>query len=398
MTDRRPRIAALIVAAGRGTRAGEGLPKQYRSIGGIPVLTRTLAAFTGHPGVDAVLAVIHPNDRALFADSAGGRAGQSATLLPPVAGGASRAESVFNGLEALAARGDIDAVLIHDAARPFVSAAVIDRVIGALEGADGALAMLPAVDAMRHVGVDGTIRADVDRAGIRRAQTPQGFRLTPLIDAFAAAESDGTLASHLDDAGIAHANGMRVAAVEGDPANFKLTTPEDFAMADRMLSLPDIRHGQGFDVHAFGPGDHVVLCGVKVPHERALVGHSDADVGLHALTDAILGGAAMGDIGRHFPPSDPQWKGADSAQFLAHAVGIVGEAGFALSNVDITLICEQPKIGPHSDAMRERVAEICGLEIGRVSVKATTTERLGFCGREEGIAALAGACLIGGTA
>ncbi len=394
MTDAPRKTAALIVAAGRGIRAGGGLPKQYRTLGGRPVLARTLAAVEAHPRVDLVQTVIHPDDRALH-DAAG--AGVS-KLLPPVPGGDSRAASVAAGLRALAARGDVGAVLIHDAARPFLAPAVIDRVTDALGEADGALAMLPAVDAMRRVAEDGTIGEDVSREGVHRAQTPQGFRLAPLLGAFAAAEAAGTLAGFLDDAAVAHAHGLRIFAVPGDPANVKLTTPEDFAMAERHLALPDIRHGQGFDVHAFGTGDHVVLCGVRVPHGRGLTGHSDADVGLHALTDAILGGAALGDIGRHFPPSDPQWKGADSAQFLAHAVRLVGEAGFALSNVDITLMCERPKITPHSEAMRARVAEICALDVSRVSVKATTTERLGFCGREEGIAALASACLIGAAA
>ena len=394
MTRQRLRTLALIVAAGRGARAGEGLPKQYRTVGGMPVLTRTLGAFAAHDGIDAVMTVIHPDDRALYDDAAAGLP----DLLPPVHGGDSRAGSVFAGLRAIAERGGFDAVLIHDGARPFVNAATIDRVIDALHDGDGALAMLPAIDAMRRVDEDGRIGEDIAREGIRRAQTPQGFRLAPLLDAFAAAERDGTLAGHLDDAAIAHAHGMHVVAVPGDAANFKLTTPEDFAMADRLLALPDIRTGNGYDVHAFGEGEHVVLCGVRVPHERGLSGHSDADVGLHALTDAILGGAAMGDIGRHFPPSDPQWKGTDSALFLAHAVKIVREAGFALSNVDVTLICERPRIGPHSEAMRARIAEICALAVDRVSVKATTTERLGFCGREEGIAALATACLIGDRA
>lgn len=395
MTEQRPPLTvALIVAAGRGTRAGDGPPKQYRRIGGVPVLARTLAAFAGHPGIDAVLAVIHPDDRALYEAAAGDLPG----MMPPVAGADSRAQSVAAGLRALADRGGVGAVLIHDGARPFVDAATVDRVIAGLDRADGALAMLPAIDAMRRVGADGIIGEEIPRAGIGRAQTPQGFRLAPLLDAFAAARKAGTLAAHLDDAAIARAHGMDVIAVPGDPANFKLTTPEDFAMADRLLAIPDIRTGQGFDVHAFGEGDHVVLCGVTVPHERGLRGHSDADVGLHALTDAILGGAALGDIGRHFPPSDPQWKGADSALFLDHAVKIARGAGFALSNVDVTLICERPKIGPHAEAMRARIAGICDLAIDRVSVKATTTERLGFCGREEGIAALASACLIGGAA
>jgi len=351
-------------------------------------------AFGDHARVDAIQTVIHLDDRDLYDASAT----DDAKLLPPVGGGDSRAASVYAGLKALALRDDVDIVLIHDAARPFISAAVIDRVIDGLDANEGALAMLPAVDAMRRVNEQRRIGDDVPRDGIRRAQTPQGFHLRALLDAFATAERSGTLAQHLDDAAIAHANGMGVVAIEGDPANFKLTTPEDFIMADQLLALPDIRNGSGFDVHAFGEGDHVVLCGIKVPHQFGLTGHSDADVGLHALTDAILGAAAMGDIGRHFPPGDPRWKGADSAQFLSHAVKIVAQEGFALSNVDVTLICERPKIGPVSEAMRERVAEICGLDVGRVSVKATTTERLGFCGREEGIAALASACLIGGMA
>ncbi len=393
MRSTRPRTAALIVAAGRGTRAGDGLPKQYREIGGQPVLARTLGAFVAHPRIEMIQIVIHSDDRALYDDCVP----QNGKLLPPVAGGDSRAESVLAGLRALAERGETDGVLIHDAARPFVSPEMIDRVVNALNGAEGALAMLPAVDAMRHVDAKGRIGADVSRAGICRAQTPQGFRLARLLDAFAETEAKGTLADHPDDAAIAFAHGLDVVAVHGEAANFKLTMPEDFAMAERLLAVPDVRHGQGFDVHAFCEGDHVTLCGISVPHDKGLSGHSDADVGLHALTDAILGGAAMGDIGQHFPPSDPQWKGADSAHFLAHAVALVREAGFVLSNLDVTLMCERPKIGPHALVMRERIADICGLDVARVSVKATTTERLGFCGREEGIAALASACLIGGN-
>ena len=394
MTSTPPHTAALIVAAGRGMRAGEGLPKQYRSVGGRPVLARTVAAFTDHPRIGTVQIVIHPDDRALYDTCTP----EHEKLLPPVSGGDSRAESVLQGLRALATRGGIDTVLIHDAARPFVGAAMIDRVATALTGAEGALAMLPAVDAMRHVDAQGRIGADISRTGICRAQTPQGFRLTRLLDAFAAAEAGDTLAEYADDAAIAFAHGLHVVAVHGDAANFKLTMPEDFAMAEQLLAVPDVRHGQGFDVHAFGEGNQVTLCGISIPHDKALSGHSDADVGLHALTDAILGGAAMGDIGRHFPPDDPQWKGADSALFLAHAVALVREAGFVLSNLDVTLMCERPKIGPHATAMRERIADICDIDISRVSVKATTTERLGFCGREEGIAAMASACLIGGKA
>ncbi len=394
MTKTAPRTAALIVAAGRGTRAGGGLPKQYRQIGGRPVLARTLTAFVSHPRIERVQVVIHSDDRALY----DAHVQTDAKLLSPVNGGDSRAESVLEGLRALTEQGGIDNVLIHDAARPFVSNDMIDRVVDALGHAEGALAMLPAVDAMRHVDAKGRIGSDVSRAGICRAQTPQGFHLTRLLDAFMEAQGKEALADYPDDAAIAFAYGLDVVAVHGEAANFKLTMPEDFAMAERLLTVPDVRHGQGFDVHAFCEGNYVILCGISVPHDKALSGHSDADVGLHALTDAILGGAAMGDIGQHFPPSDPQWKGADSAQFLSHAVALVREAGFTLSNLDVTLMCERPKIGPHALAMRGRIAEICALDVARVSVKATTTERLGFCGREEGIAALASACLIGGVA
>ncbi len=384
------RIAALIVAAGRGMRAGGGMPKQYRQVAGRTVLSRTLSAFTAHPSIDTVTVVIHPDDRKLYDRSAG----TSSKMRPPVNGGDSRAASVLNGIRSLSGDTSPDIVLIHDAARPMIGAEIIDRVVTALHDTDGAVAMLPAIDAMRMVNEDGTLGQNVPRDGTSRAQTPQGFHFAPLLAAFEAATTGGSLDTHLDDAAVAMSAGMAVMAVTGDPLNFKLTTPEDFSMAERLLAQPDIRNGQGYDVHAFCEGDTVTLCGITIPHDKGLKGHSDADVGLHTLTDAILGAAAAGDIGRHFPPSDPQWKGADSAIFLTRAVEIITEMGFALSNVDITLICERPKIGPHSEAMRARVGELCGLEIDRVSVKATTTERLGFCGREEGIAALASATLI----
>ncbi len=395
MSTDKKRIAALIVAAGRGHRAGAGLPKQYRPLAGRPVLRHTLDAFCANPQIDTVLTVIHPDDSTLYVNAAPA----SPKLRPPAHGGDSRAASVLNGIRAIA-DDPPDLILIHDAARPFISDTVIGNVINSLSTSDGALAMLPAVDAMRHVDADGRLGADAPRAQIQRAQTPQGFDFKRFQAAIEAAHAAGTLDTHLDDAAIALAAGLDAVAVAGDPLNFKLTTPEDFTMAERLATpqIPDIRHGQGFDVHAFGPGDHVMLCGVKVPHDKALTGHSDADVGLHALTDAILGGAAAGDIGRHFPPSDPQWKGADSGLFLRHAVEIVKEMGFTLSNADVTFLCERPKIGPHSEAMRARVADLCGIDISRVSVKATTTERLGFCGREEGIAAMAAVCLIGGMA
>ena len=382
-----PRIAALIVAAGRGIRAGGGIPKQYRKLNGEAVLTRTLRAFTEHPGIDAVQVVIHPHDRASYDAAVAGL-----DLPSPATGGASRAESVLKGLRALSDMTP-EVVLVHDAARPFVSPRIIDAVIDATDAEQGAVATIEVVDAMRMVE-NGRFAQPVSRENMHRVQTPQGFPFRHLFDSL---ENASDLSSLPDDATAVLAAGLPVVAVPGDPLNIKLTTPEDFAMAERMLAspMPDVRHGTGFDVHAFCKGSMVTLCGITIPHDKGLTGHSDADVGLHALTDAILGAAAMGDIGRHFPPSDPQWKGADSAIFLAHAVEIVRKAGFVLSNVDVTLICERPKIGPHSNAMRARIASICGLDSGRVSVKATTTEQLGFCGREEGISALASACLIG---
>lgn len=388
---RPPRFAALIVAAGRGLRAGGGLPKQYREIGGRMVLRRTFEAFISHPQLDTALAVIHPDDLALYHQAAP----NDPRVQSPAHGGDSRAASVLAGLRALAAYAPSH-VLIHDGARPFLDPATIDAILDALGHAEGAVATLAAVDAMRG-STDGALGPAIPREGVQRMQTPQAFRFDAILAALEAAESAGALAALPDDVTAAMEAGLTVVAVPGDPRNIKLTTAEDFDMAENMLAggVPRVRVGQGFDVHAFGDGDAVTLCGVSIPHSKGLSGHSDADVGLHALTDALLGAIASGDIGQHFPPSDPQWKGADSAIFLEHAVQLVGDAGYAISNADITLICERPKIGPHAAAMRARVAALCGLEIEAVSVKATTTERLGFCGREEGIAAMAGVCLIG---
>ena len=385
------RFAALIVAAGRGLRAGGGMPKQYRGVGGRMVLQRTLEAFLPHPALAAVQVVIHADDLELYHRAAGA----DPRILPPTHGGDSRAASVLAGLRAL--RGNApDYVLIHDGARPFLSFETIDVILDALRTNDGAVATLAAVDAMRG-SADGVLGPAIPREGVMRMQTPQAFRFSAILEALESAERGGTLAGLPDDVTAALDAGLTVAAIPGDPRNIKLTTAEDFGMAENMLTgdVPRIRVGQGFDVHAFGDGDAVTLCGVSIPHPRGLSGHSDADVGLHALTDALLGAIASGDIGQHFPPSDPQWQGADSAIFLEHAVQLVGDAGFAISNADITLICERPKIGPHATAMRARVAALCGLEVEAVSVKATTTERLGFCGREEGIAAMASVCLIG---
>ncbi len=378
------RTTALIVAAGRGQRFGGSLPKQYATLAGVPLLRHTLGAFARHPAVDRVCAVIHPDDRDLYEAAATGF-----DIAEPVAGGASRQESVLRGLESLEA--DAPArVLIHDGARPFVSPAIIDRVLAALDTAPGAIAALPVVDTLKQES-DGRIAATRDRSGLWGAQTPQGFRYAEILAAHRAAAGEELT----DDAAVAERAGLAVALVEGSRENLKVTSQEDLRSAERWLrAAPDepryeTRVGQGFDVHAFGPGDHVTLCGVRVPHEAGLVGHSDADAGLHALTDAILGALGAGDIGDHFPPSDPQWKGADSGKFLIHARDMVAARGGRLLHLDVTLICERPKIGPHRAAMVARIADLLDLPAERVSVKATTTEKLGFTGRGEGIAAQA---------
>ncbi len=371
-----PSVTALVVAAGRGRRAGGEVPKQYRLLAGRPVVAHAAAAFAG--AADEVIAVVHPDDRALAARALPG--------IRLVDGGETRAASVRAGLAAATGA----RVLIHDAARPGIGRAVIDRVLGALGAADGAAPALPVTDALWRGGaqVDGV----QDRDGLWRAQTPQGF----VTDAIRAAH-DAHPGGAADDVEVARAAGLRVVIVAGDEANAKITGPEDHARMERAMTgggAPDVRMGNGFDVHRFGPGDHVMLCGVAVPHGRGLQGHSDADVGLHALADAIYGALAEGDIGRHFPPSDARWKGAESHVFLAHAAGLARERGYAISNLDATLICEAPKVGPHAAAMRARVAGIVGVGIDRISVKATTTERLGFAGRGEGIACSASAVLV----
>lgn len=389
--------AALILAAGRGSRAGAGAPKQYRPIDGRSSLLRCLETFGGHSAVDRMLVAIHPDDRAYYeADVARLTPETRARLGEPISGGSERQETVRLGLEALARTAPPTKVLIHDAARPFASAGVIDRVLETLEEVDGACAATPVVDTLRRGAPSLACGEIVPRDGLWRAQTPQGFRFQPILEAHRRLAGD--LAT--DDAEIARRAGVETRLVMGDASNVKITQAEDFAFAERWVAAdkaaraPDIRMGQGFDVHAFGPNadgseDHVMLCGVRVPHETGLKAHSDGDVGLHALTDALLGAAALGDIGQHFPPSDPTWKGAASDQFLAHAMRLLAEAGGRATNLDVTLICERPKIGPHVAAMRARIAQITGLELSRVSVKATTTEKLGFTGRREGIAAMA---------
>ncbi|KAF0114231.1 MAG: 2-C-methyl-D-erythritol 4-phosphate cytidylyltransferase [Rhodobacteraceae bacterium] len=369
------RTAVIIVAAGRGSRMGGALPKQWQSLAGKPVVAHALAAFAGMQ----VLLVIHPDDRGL-AEGIG---------VPFVDGGATREASVLAGLRALEGSG-VEAVLIHDGARPLVSRALIGRLVAALEEQDGAAPALPVTDALWR-GVNGRVAGTVDRAGLFRAQTPQAFRFAPILAAHLAHQGGAA-----DDVEVARAAGLDVAIVEGEENNLKLTYPGDFVRAEAILKgrEMDVRIGNGYDVHAFCEGDHVWLCGVNVPHARGLLGHSDADVGMHALTDAIYGALAEGDIGRHFPPSEPQWKGAASHIFLSHAIGLARERGYRLGNCDVTLVCERPKIGPHALAMQAELARIMEVEAGRVSVKATTSERLGFTGREEGIAALATATLV----
>ncbi len=376
-------IAAVIVAAGRGLRAGGGLPKQWRPLGGRTVAAHAIAAFRGHPRIGTVVLVLHPDDMGL----APGWTAHGDMVV--VAGGATRSASVRAGLEALTALG-VERVLIHDVARPLVGADLIDRVIDALDGASGAAPALPVVDALWQGTEEGFVGGTRDRAGLWRAQTPQGFRFDAILRAHRNAQAEGA-----DDVAVARAAALDVRIVEGDERNLKITGPGDFARAEALLETRmDIRIGNGFDVHAFGPGDHVVLCGIAVPHDRGLTGHSDADVGMHAVTDAIFGALAEGDIGRHFPPSDPRWKGTASKIFLARAAELAAEKGHAISNVDVTLICETPKIGPHAGRMVQELAAILGICTGRVSVKATTSERLGFTGREEGIAAMATVALV----
>ncbi len=376
--------AVLITAAGRGTRAGGDMPKQWRDLGGASVLARTIAAFAG---AARIVVTLHPDDMARGLAEFGGKV----TL---IAGGETRAQSVLAGLESLEGSG-ITHVLIHDGARPLVTAEVTQGVIAALEaGAPAAAPALAVTDALWRAE-DGLVTGTADRTGLYRAQTPQGFALDAILAAHRAFPEGAA-----DDVELAMRAGLPVRVTQGSENNLKLTWPQDFARARRIMehdmSLTDIRLGNGFDVHAFGPGDHVWLCGVKIDHEKGLVGHSDADVGLHTLTDAIYGAMAEGDIGRHFPPSDPQWKGAASDIFLRHAVELAASKGFAIGNVDVTLICEFPKIGPHAGAMQARLAEILRIEPARISVKATTSERLGFTGRGEGIAAIATATLVKG--
>jgi 2-C-methyl-D-erythritol 4-phosphate cytidylyltransferase / 2-C-methyl-D-erythritol 2,4-cyclodiphosphate synthase len=384
------RIGLLVVAGGRGVRLGADRPKQYLSCAGRPLIVHTLEALAASFPFLTIIVVIRPDDRALYDQAiAHMKADVAAVIGLPAIGGATRQQSVLAGLEALAVA-EPEIVLIHDAVRPFPSPALIKRAIEAAERHGAAAPGTPMSDTVKQVDGEGRVLATPPRSGLRAVQTPQAFRFPLILEAHrrAAAASVGDLT---DDVAVAEWAGAPAYVFEGDPANIKVTTMQDLEAAEARLtaSLGETRVGQGFDVHAFAPGDHVWLCGVPIPHSAALSGHSDADVGLHALVDAIYGALAEGDIGQHFPPSDPQWEGAASKVFLAHAAERVRARGGAIAHLDATLICETPKIGAHREAMRARVAEIAGLDIGRVAVKATTSEKLGFTGRSEGIACLA---------
>jgi 2-C-methyl-D-erythritol 4-phosphate cytidylyltransferase/2-C-methyl-D-erythritol 2,4-cyclodiphosphate synthase len=377
-------VAVVIVAAGRGHRTGGELPKQYREIAGEPVIRATLAAFVGHPQIAQVQPVIHPDDDALYRGAASGL-----RALPPVAGGATRQASVRAGLEALIEVAP-DLVLIHDAARPFLTGALIARAIAAGEQHRAAVPAIAIADTVKKVDADAMITETLDRSRLRIIQTPQAFGFDLILAAHRSA-AQAKLEDFTDDAALAEWAGHRVSVFEGETANVKLTTNDDFARAEisRMAALSDVRTGNGFDVHAFAEGDHVMLAGVRIPHSCGVTGHSDADVALHALVDAILGALAEGDIGSHFPPSDPQWRGAASERFLAFACERVRARAGMIAHLDVTVVCEAPRLSPHRDAMRARIAAIAGIPVTRVAVKATTSEKLGFTGRSEGIVAMA---------
>jgi 2-C-methyl-D-erythritol 4-phosphate cytidylyltransferase/2-C-methyl-D-erythritol 2,4-cyclodiphosphate synthase len=391
MHQKQPAIGIVVVAAGRGERAGasEEGPKQYRAIGGRPVITHTLEKFASWELARHIVVVIHPDDEALFAKAAGQV--QSGTPIDAVHGGATRQQSVLAGLRHLRGK-NISHVLIHDAVRPFFDHALLDRIAGLLsEGVPAILPAMPVADTLKRADHDGTVLDTVSRDHLYAAQTPQSFAFEPILAAHEKA-AVANLTDFTDDAAIAEWAGIPVRIVEGLADNVKLTVKRDIAMADSRLSvqaLPDVRTGNGYDVHQLEPGDGVTLCGVFIPHDQKLKGHSDADVALHALTDALLATCGAGDIGDHFPPSDPQWKGAPSRIFIEHAAKIVRERGGAIMNADVSLIAEAPKVGPHRDEMRANLSEFLGISIDRCSVKATTNEKIGFVGRREGIAAIA---------
>jgi 2-C-methyl-D-erythritol 4-phosphate cytidylyltransferase / 2-C-methyl-D-erythritol 2,4-cyclodiphosphate synthase len=380
-----PQCTALIVAAGAGERFGGSLPKQYQDLGGETILRRSVLAFLGHPHIDGIQVVINQAHRDLYDKSVVGL-----SLGEPVIGGSTRQDSVRLGLEALEKAGKPRLVMIHDAARPLIDAATITAVRKALDKNRGAIAAKPLVDTLKR-GNDTQIEATIDRTNLWQAHTPQAFHFDDILAAHRSAIGQQLT----DDAAVAEKAGLNVVLIPSNPDNMKITNPDDLDRAARLLGhhFSDIRTGMGFDVHRLVPGDAITICGVTIPHNRTLEGHSDADVGLHALVDALLGAMGAGDIGVHFPPSDTKWKGKDSAHFVRHAVSMISERGGIISHVDVTLLCEQPRIGPHRQAMVQRMADLLEIAPDRVSVKATTTERLGFTGREEGMAAQAIATL-----
>ncbi|WP_430385566.1 bifunctional 2-C-methyl-D-erythritol 4-phosphate cytidylyltransferase/2-C-methyl-D-erythritol 2,4-cyclodiphosphate synthase [Blastomonas fulva] len=395
MSDAKPslssdtsRTAALIVAAGKGLRAGGDVPKQFAEYRGKPLLRHSVEAFASWDAAPRIFVVIGEGQTA---SAKAALAGLDGIVL--VTGGAERSDSVRLGLLALAAQGGTDRVFIHDAARPSLSHDVLDRLNAALDADPGAVPVLPVVDSIAR-GADGVMEQAVDRAHLWRIQTPQAFHFDAILAAHLAWSSDRIAT---DDSQIARAHDLAVALVEGDEALTKITFSEDFAVSHQPAPAPAammVRTGIGYDVHRLASGEELWLGGLKIEHDRGLVGHSDADVALHAITDALLGAMALGDIGEHFPPSDPQWRGADSAQFLAHAASLVRAKGGQIANIDLTIICEEPKIGPHKASIQQRIATILSLRPDQVGVKATTTERLGFTGRGEGIAAQAAASVM----
>ncbi len=378
-------VAAVIVAAGRGERAGGDVPKQYRDIAGEPMIRPTLAAFLDHPAIGAVQPVINPADDAVYRAATA----DMKKLLPPAPGGETRQASVRAGLEALAPRTP-ELVLIHDAARPFLSTNLISRAVSAGKASGAAVPAVAVADTVKRIDADDLIAETLDRSRLRMVQTPQVFAFDLIIAAHRRAAAAG-IGNFTDDAALAEWAGHRVSVFDGEAGNVKVTTSDDFARAEIMhlASLSDVRTGNGFDVHAFADGDHVMLGGVRIAHNRGVTGHSDADVALHALVDAILGTLAEGDIGAHFPPGDPQWKGAASERFLSFACERVRARRGMIAHLDVTVVCETPRVSPHRDAMRARIAAIAGIPVARVAVKATTSEKLGFTGRGEGIVTMA---------
>jgi 2-C-methyl-D-erythritol 4-phosphate cytidylyltransferase/2-C-methyl-D-erythritol 2,4-cyclodiphosphate synthase len=393
-----PRFGILIVAAGRGERAGvhpDG-PKQYRPIGGLPVVTHSVRKFAAWKHTQRIVVVIHADDEDFYAGCKSGF--PEGLAIETVLGGATRQVSVLNGLDALEASG-ITHVMIHDAVRPFFTPDMLEAIYAAhIEGEKAVLPVTPVADTLKRATGDFYIESTVSRTGLFAAQTPQSFDYTMILAGHRAAAAAG-LSDFTDDAAIAEWQDIRVKLVEGDRENIKLTLKRDIELADEKLMrnhLPDVRTGNGYDVHQLEPGDGVTLCGVKIPHDQQLKGHSDADVALHALTDALLATCGAGDIGDHFPPSDPQWKGAASGIFIEHAAKIVRDHGGTIMNADVSIIAEAPKIGPHRESMRKMLSEMLDIELERCSVKATTNEKIGFVGRGEGIAAIATATVVYG--